>query len=106
MGNYPRMWKLRSLQVESGASGDDLLVEINQVTFATTTAATVATGFSNGQVVDVIVSQANTAGGVSATAYTCSGAVTAGTPNYITITSNITNSTDTVNVMVIGKLDI
>jgi len=93
------MWKLRSLQAESGTSPDDLLVEITAITFATTTSCSLPTKFADGNIIAVIPCKRS----ASAVLYSSTKAVSDG---EITITSSVTNCAETIDVVVIGRLEI
>jgi hypothetical protein len=95
----PRMWKLRDLQVEGGVSSNDLLLEISDVTFATTTTASVPTAFANGQVLGIFIGKQTS----SAIYYTAAKTVTTAA---VVVTSSVTNCTETVTVMVLGKAQV
>jgi hypothetical protein len=95
----PRMWKLRDLQVEGGLSSNDLLLEISDVTFATATTATVVTAFANGRVLGVFFAKQAT----SAIQYSTDKVVASGA---LTITSTVTNSAETITVMVLGRAQV
>ena len=94
----PRMWALRDLRTQGGLSPDDLLVEITEVTFATTASTTVTTTFADGQIIAVLFGKLTS----SAIQYSTSKTVTTAT---ITVTAT-TTSAEVVSVVVIGKSQI
>ena len=98
-GQMPRMWKLRDLQSEGGVSPGDLLVEFSQITFATVTTASVPTVFADGNVIGVWMTKQSSSTGT----LVCPLTVTTGA---LTITNSITTTTDVVNVMVVGRLQV
>jgi hypothetical protein len=98
-GQMPRLWKLRDLQSEGGVSPGDLLVEFSQITFATVTTASLPTVFADGNVIGVWMSKVS--GGTGT--LVCPHTVTTGA---MTITNSVTTSTDVVDVMVVGRLQV
>jgi hypothetical protein len=97
-GAMPRAWKLRSLQDEGGVGGSDLLMELVNVTFATTTTVSVPTIFADGNIIAVFATRVSGTG-----TYTIAKTVAS---SALTMTNLITNTTDVVDVMIIGRLQV
>jgi hypothetical protein len=97
-GQMPRLFKLRGLQDEGGVGGSDLLIELVQVTFATVTTVSVPTVFADGNVIAVFPARVSGTG-----TYTIPKTVTTGA---MVMTNTVTTSTDVVDVMIIGRLQV
>ena len=102
-GQMPKLWKLRDLQTEGGASPGDLLVEFSIITFATATTATVNTVFADGNIVAMQMTKLSGGTGTLTCPFSTAGAVSSGA---LTITNSVTTSTDVVSVMVVGRLQV
>jgi len=100
-GQMPRLWRWDNLQDKGGVGGGDVLVELSQITFATTTTASVPTVFADGNILAVFVSRISGTG--TYTIPIVAGSVSSGA---LTMTNTVTNSTDVVSVMVIGRLQV
>jgi hypothetical protein len=97
-GQMPRLWRWDNLQDKGGVGGGDVLMELVNVTFATTTTASVPTVFADGNVLAVFVSRVSGTGTYTVPKTVASAA--------LTMTNTITNSTDVVDVMIIGRLQV
>jgi len=97
-GQMPRLFRLDNLQDKGGYGGNDLLIELVQVTFATVTTASVPTVFADGNIIAVFATRVSGTG-----TYTIPKTVTTGA---LTMTNTVTTSTDVVDVMIIGRLQV
>jgi hypothetical protein len=97
-GQMPRLFRLDNLQDRGGYGGNDLLIELVQVTYATVTTVSVPTVFANGNIIAVFATRVSGSG-----TYTIPKTVAS---SALTMTNTVTTSTDVVDVMIIGRLQV